>query len=82
MAIASAPISLPDYERYVSALKRTRLEIQTLKRELEVSLYNIDALTGVPGRMEMLVKLREQREFVRRGVHACAVAMLDVDHFK
>ena len=63
-------------------MKRTRLEIQTLKRELEVSLYNIDALTGVPGRMEMLRKLREQHEFVRRGVHACAVAMLDIDHFK
>ena len=75
-------ISLPEYERFVNALKRTRLEIQTLKRELEVSLYNIDPLTGVAGRMEMLRKLREEHEFVRRGVHPCAIAMLDVDHFK
>ena len=77
-----APILLQDYQRYAAALKRMRLEIQTLKRELEVSLYNIDTLTGVPGRTEMLRKLRDQREFVRRNVHRCAIAMLDIDHFK
>ncbi|MDD3798362.1 MAG: diguanylate cyclase [Novosphingobium sp.] len=76
------PISLQDYERFTSALKRTRLEIQSLERELEVSLYNIDPLTGVPGRLEMLQKLREHREFVVRGVHPCTIAMLDVDKFK
>lgn len=76
------PISLQDYERYVSAMKRTRLEVQTLKRELEISLYNLDAMTGVPGRMEMLRKLREQREFARRDVHPCAIGMLDIDRFK
>lgn len=81
-AAKDTPISLQDYERFVSALKRMRLEIMTLKHELEVALYNIDALTGVPGRMEMLRKLREQQEFVRRGVHPCAIAMLDIDHFK
>ena len=79
---APRPSRLPDYQRYVSAMKRTRLEIQTLKRELEVSLYNIDALTGVPGRMEMLRKLREQQQFVKRAVHSSAIAMLDIDHFK
>ncbi|MBK5265632.1 MAG: diguanylate cyclase [Alphaproteobacteria bacterium] len=76
------PISLHDYERFVSALKRMRLEIQTLKRELEVSLYNTDALTGVPGRLQMLQKMRENQEFVVRGIHSCAIAMLDVDKFK
>ncbi len=81
-AANGAPISLQDYERYAAAMKRTRLEILTLKREIEVSLYNIDALTGVPGRLEMLRKLRDQREFVRRNVHRCAIAMLDIDHFK
>lgn len=75
-------IAPQDYQRFVSAMKRTRLEIQTLKRQLEISLYNIDPLTGVPGRVEMLRKVREQQDFVARGVHACAVAMLDVDCFK
>jgi len=79
---AKTPISLDDYERFLSALKRMRLEILSLKRELEVSLYNIDALTGVPGRLQLLEKLRENREFVVRGVHRCTIAMLDVDKFK
>ena len=76
------PISMADYERFVSSLKRMRLEIESLKRELEVALYNIDALTGVPGRLQMLEKLRENREFVVRGVHPCTIAMLDIDKFK
>jgi diguanylate cyclase (GGDEF)-like protein len=30
----------------------------------------------------MLTKLREQQEMVRRKVHPCAIAMMDLDHFK
>lgn len=76
------PITPRDYQRFLSAMKSTRLEIQKLKHQLEISLYNIDPLTGVRGRAEMLREIREQQEFVSRGVHECAVAMLDVDHFK
>src|SRR5579864_227815 len=75
-------ISLPDYERFISALKRTRLEITTLKRDLEVSLYNLDPLTGVPSRNSMLSQLREQHELAKRNIHPCCVAMFDIDHFK
>jgi diguanylate cyclase len=74
--------SVQDYEQFVSALKRLRLEIATLKRELEESLYNLDPLTGVAGRIGMLTKLREEQELVKRGVHVCAIAMIDIDRFK
>jgi diguanylate cyclase (GGDEF)-like protein len=76
------PISIGDYERFVSAMKRLRLEITTLQRELEDALYNLDPLTGMPSRIGMLTKLREQHELVKRKVHACAVAMIDLDNFK
>lgn len=76
------PTKLSDYKCFTNAMKRMRLEILTLKRQLEVALYNIDPLTGVPGRMQMLQKLREDREFATRSGHPCAVAMLDVDRFK
>jgi diguanylate cyclase (GGDEF)-like protein len=75
------PISSRDYERFVTAMKRMRLEIATLQRDLEVALFNLDPLTGTPSRVEMLRSLREQQEFVRRK-HACVVAMMDLDHFK
>ena len=76
------PISLANHQRFVTAMKRTRLEIQSLNREIEISLYNIDVLTGVLGRLEMLSRLCEQRELVLRAVHPCCVAMFDIDRFK
>lgn len=75
------PISVRDYERFVTALKRLRLEISSVQRELEGALFNLDPLTGTPSRIEMLSKLREQQEFVRRQ-HPCVVAMMDLDLFK
>ena len=75
------PISIKDYERFVSALKRLRLEISSVQRELQGALFNLDPLTGIPSRVEMLSKLREQQELVRHK-HACTLAMMDLDLFK
>ena len=81
-SIDGVPISVKDYERFVTALKRLRLEISTVQRELESALFNLDPLTGTPSRVGMLdQELRELQEFVRRN-HNCAVAMLDLDLFK
>ncbi len=76
------PISINDYDRFVSALKSMRLEISTVQRELEDALTNLDPLTGTPSRVGMLTKLREQQELVKRSVHSCVVAMMDLDLFK
>lgn len=76
-----APISITEYDRFVTALKRLGLEISTIRHEIEHALFNLDPLTGTPSRVEMLSKLREQQEFVRRD-HPCAVVMMDLDHFK
>ncbi len=78
----NVPISLHDYERFVAAMKRMRLEALTMKRELEDSLNNLDPLTDATNRTGMLTRLREQLELVKRGVHSCSVAMMDVDYFK
>ncbi len=80
-SVDGVPISIKDYERFVTALKRLHLEIATVQRELESSLFNLDPLTGTPNRVGMLTKLRELQEFVRRD-HDCAVAMMDLDCFK
>lgn len=75
------PISINDYERFVTALKRLHLEIATVQRDLESSLFNLDPLTGTPSRVSMLSRLRELQEFVRRD-QACTIAMMDLDDFK
>ena len=76
------PVSLQDYERFDSALNRMRLEILTLKRDIEDGLYNLDPLTGAASRIGMLTKLREEQELVKRKAHSCCVAMMDLDNFK
>lgn len=76
------PITIADFDRFGSAVKRMRLEMLTLKQELEQALYNLDPLTGAANRIGMLTRLREQQEMVRRKVHPCSIAMLDLDLFK
>jgi len=76
------PITMADFERFGRALKRLRLEVLTLKRELEDALFNLDPLTGAASRIGMLTKLREQRELVKRKIHSCCIAMMDLDLFK
>lgn len=77
-----SPISIKDYERFVNILKRMRLEVATVQRELEDALYKLDPLTGMPSRIGILTALREQQDMVRRKLHTCTVAMMDLDEFK
>ncbi len=75
-------ISPPDYDNFSNALDRLRLEISTLRRELENLLYNRDPLTGTINRVSMLTLLREQQEIAKRENKPCFVVMMDLDHFK
>ncbi len=70
------------YDRFANSLQRLRLEINTLKEELQNTLYNLDSLTGANSRIGMLTHLREQRELSRRNAQTFSIAMLDLDHFK
>jgi diguanylate cyclase len=76
------PISIESYQRFMNALKRMRMEIFALKREIEDALYALDPLTGIPGRIGLLSKLREHQALVQRGVRSCCVALMDLDNFK
>lgn len=83
LASAHDPSGLPrDYDSFRNSLDRLRLEIDTLKREIEDSLYNRDALTGAENRVRMLTKLRELHELVKRRIHPCGIAIMDMDNFK
>ncbi|MDX2298776.1 MAG: diguanylate cyclase, partial [Xanthomonadaceae bacterium] len=75
-------ISPHDYDAFSNALDRLRLEIHTLRREIEESLYNHDPLTGALNRVGMLTSLRALLELVKRDVQQCCVAIMDLDRFK
>ncbi|MGO9650541.1 MAG: diguanylate cyclase [Terriglobales bacterium] len=81
-AAAGTPTALADYEVFAGALKHMRLEVNTLKRELEDLRSNLDPLTGANNRSHLLTLLRELQALVKRRVMPCSVVMIDLDHFK
>ncbi|MDZ4251820.1 MAG: diguanylate cyclase, partial [Sulfuritalea sp.] len=76
------PISSSDLDQFNNILDRMRLEVQALRHEFADMAQNRDPLTGARNRASLLSDLREQHGLVQRGVHSCALAMLDLDHFK
>jgi diguanylate cyclase (GGDEF)-like protein len=81
-SLAGKPVPVREFQRFTNALKNMRLEISTLKQDIEDMLHAIDPLTGVPGRLGMLTRLREQQALVERDIQSCCLAMMDLDHFK
>lgn len=75
-------IPVRDYNSFVNAVTRMRLEILNVSRELEDGLTNLDPLTGATSRDRMLIVIRKQRELVKRDLQTCAVVMMDMDLFK
>lgn len=75
-------ISTLEFDSFANALEHLRLEIFSLKNELETLLYNRDPLTMTTNRVNMLSMLREQQAFVMRKGYPCSVLMIDLDHFK
>ncbi len=71
-----------EYDTFSNALDRLRLEIFSLKNELETLLYNHDPLTMTINRVAMLPMLREQQELSKRQLQTCCVAMINIDRFK
>lgn len=81
-AASGTDVPIGNYEIFANALKGMRLEIGTLQRELEEMRSNLDPLTGANSRTSLLTVLRQQQVLVKRQVMSCALAMMDLDHFK
>ncbi len=83
MATAAGKVISPyEYDNFAQSLERLRLQLHTLKRELNEQLYNRDPLTGANTRIGLLTELREQHELVKRKVQPCCLVMMDMDYFK
>lgn len=75
-------VQVGEYEAFARSLTDLHAQFQTLKREMERAIGNLDPLTGAYNRISKLTWLREQQELVRRSILACGLAMIDLDHFK
>jgi diguanylate cyclase len=76
------PVDRHDFDDLSGSESRLRLELDTLRHELEASLEHRDTLTGAYEREALLPELREWHELARRGVQSACIAFLDLDHFK
>lgn len=81
-AASDTPIDRSDYDELAAASARLRLELESLRQEIQVALSESDTLTGAYERGALLPELRKWRELARRGVQQCCIAFMDVDHFK
>ncbi len=65
-------------------LQRTSNEIEALRGRLADAsrTANIDALTGLPNRRALDMRLREAFEAARAGSTSFSLAICDIDHFK
>lgn len=70
------------YDEIVACDTQLRLELESLRREIETALRDRDVVTGAYGRVEILPALREAGELVRREVQQVCIAFMDLDHFK
>lgn len=75
-------IETRDYDHFANAMEKLRLELSSLKHEVEMSLYTRDPLTGAINRADMLPMLRELHEMTKRRSEVCSIAMMDLDLFK
>lgn len=71
-----------EYDDYMAAGRRLRLELDTLRHEIEDILRSADPLTGAFGRSRLLADLREWRALAVREVQQCCIAFMDIDGLK
>ncbi|MCG8070050.1 MAG: diguanylate cyclase [Candidatus Thiodiazotropha taylori] len=74
--------NIDKYDQFSKSVERLRMQIMSLQRELQDSLFNVDTLTSARTRSGMLTELRRQHELVKRSAFTCSIAMMDIDHFK
>lgn len=70
------------YDNFANTLERLGINIETLKHEIEETLYNRDPLTGARNRVTMLSDLRRLLELGQRGVQETLLCIMDLDFFK
>ena len=70
------------YETFIDASLDFKLAIRHCQSELLQLVCTVDQLTGAWNRHTMESRLHEEAERVRRGYQACALSIVDLDHFK
>ncbi len=80
--ISGAAINIVEYERFMDLAFQFKQDVRVYQYALINQVCTVDHLTGVWNRHAMAMKLVEESERTQRSGQACALCMLDIDHFK
>ncbi|HVC16757.1 MAG TPA: diguanylate cyclase [Rhodanobacter sp.] len=80
--VDGVPIAAGELDELIDLIDRLRLDIRSLRHELDEKTQNRDPLTGALNRRRLFPYLREQQALMSRRVQSCSLAMIDLDHFK
>ena len=75
-------IPVSEWDHFQDCREKMRLEVLKARHEFAEIAKNRDPLTESQTRAGLLTELRKQHALVLRGKQTCALAMMDVDHFK
>jgi len=81
-AASGTRIVREEYDALVAVSSRLRLELDSLRHEIQDILRTSDPLTGAYGRGRLVPELRDWRELAKRDVQQCCIAFMDLDHLK
>jgi len=81
-AAGGMPIVREEYDALVAVSARLRLELDSLRHEIQDILRTSDPLTGAYSRARLLSELREWRDLAKREVQQCSIVFMDLDHLK
>ena len=81
-AAGDMPIDGAAYDEFLAASARLRMELDSLRHEVEDILRGRDVLTGACGRGQLLPDLREWHALAKRELQCYCIAFMDLDHLK
>lgn len=76
------PIPIEKWDQFDLYVAKMRTEFKLLRDEFSERIQNQDPLTSAKNRATMLPTLHEHYALFERDKQDCALAMLDLDHFK
>lgn len=75
-------VPIEGYNEFIKHLSQYQIKV-TLFRDALIETKGIfDPLTGLMGRQSLMLQLAKEHSLVSRGLHDCAIVMIDIDHFK
>jgi diguanylate cyclase (GGDEF)-like protein len=70
------------YDRFIEHLSAYQKKVSDFRDALIEFRGLFDPLTGLLGRQSLMTTLNKEQSMVTRGLHECAIAMIDIDYFK